>query len=336
MGSTGSNGPAQTTAAAVSFRQYVRSYLLCRNGRTIAYGMGCAWLGRSQDPAAIRADLQTLEAAYEAGYRYFDTSARYGDSELRLGHLVARVPRRTIFIATKAGIPPELPPDAAANVVRESLARSLERLRTDYLDLFQIHDVDTLDQVFAENGVLGILGEARRQRVIRFYGLATRGHALLEAATRRGGFDTILTYKDYNAVDQSAAQLIALAHERGVGVINASPLSSGLLAAPDPRMTPVPVHRDLARRRERAIQLHALCRRFNVPLLAVALQFPLRNAAIDITLTGPASAAEVATGIQALEATVPPALWEEWEEMLRTMRETSIPAQAPPDSSVVG
>ena len=299
----------------------LKAYYLNRAGRSIAYGMGCAWLGRSDDQAGIQADIQTLEAAYDAGFRYFDTSAAYGDSELRLGQFIPRVARDSLFIATKSGIPPQLSPGEAAVFVQQSLARSLERLHTDHIDLFQIHDVGTLEQVLAEHGVLEVLLEARRQGVIRYYGLATRHHVLLEVATRRGDFDTILTYSDYTPLDQSAGPLIALASARGVGVINASPLSSGLLTGRDPREIGAPAHTDQDRRRQRAIQFYDLCQQFNTPVLAAALQFPLSNPNVDITLTGPASVAEVTAGVRALETPVPPGLWPARQEPVQSRRE---------------
>src|SRR5690606_14461860 len=149
----------------------------------IPYGMGCAYV---RDPAVHR-------AAYESGFRYFDTSYNYGNgaSEDALGQFVAKTDRRSLFLASKAIVVPDwLSRREAAAHVRESLEGSLRRLRTDVLDLFQLHETVSLHQVFGDGGVLSALQAAKQEGLIRYIGIGTRSHEVLLEAARTGAFDS--------------------------------------------------------------------------------------------------------------------------------------------------
>ncbi len=283
----------------------MREHGILVGGRRVRYGMGCAWIGKAPE-AEARA---TLDAAYAAGYRYFDTSAAYGDSERWLGGFLDAIDRDSVLLASKSRVRGETP-EAAADSVRTSIERSLQRLRTDRIDLLQLHDVQSLKHVLADGGVVEVLRQARAAGRIGHYGLATRFHVLLEQATHHGGFETILTFSDFTPIDDAAKMVIALAARRGLGVINASPLCSGLLAGGDPRRTNA--GRRSPRRCAIALRFLDFCRRRDVSPIAAALQFPLRQCRIDMNLTGPATPGEVAAGVAALGAELPEDFWRTW------------------------
>jgi aryl-alcohol dehydrogenase-like predicted oxidoreductase len=247
--------------------------------------VGCAYLGRAYEQRPREEEVLTLETAYKLGFRYFDTSRAYGDSEFVVGEFVPTVPRESIFLATKFRVPNISNPRKAAEEAKVYLAESLERLKTDHLDLYQVHD-SSLEMVFAEGGILPVLLDARQQRLVRYIGVAVRDHPILEQGVRHGEFDTILTYGDFTPFGQSAGELIALANQHNVGVINASPL----------------------------MWLHHYKLDLKDPAnLAAALQFPLTNPAIDITLTGPSNCQEIRSSFEALNMSVDQNLWEKWK-----------------------
>jgi aryl-alcohol dehydrogenase-like predicted oxidoreductase len=279
--------------------------------------MGCAYLGGEADAQRLYQCQQTLERAYFRGVRYFDTAEMYGGSEFRLGRFLRGIDRRTVFVATKSRVHPALTPEEAAWQVRQYLHNSLERLGVDYLDLYQIHDVDTLDPVLAEGGVLQTLQEAKRQGLIRYIGLATRWHDLSETAADHPGFDTVLTHLDYTLLEQSARLMIEFANERGVGVINASPLGSGLLVGADPRKHPA-THVEVRRYRPLAIKLYDFCRERGLSLLSLALQYPMLHPGISITLTGPSSPQELNANLDACLQAIAPQIWQELSERFGT------------------
>lgn len=303
------------------FREEVRRFYTRLPGDAIPLGMGCAYLGGEADTERLNQYRLTLEQAYARGVRYFDTAEMYGGSEFRLGSFVRCVDRSSLFLATKSRVHPSLTPEEAGWQVRQYLHNSLERLGTDYLDLYQIHDINTLEQVLAAGGVLEVLLAAKEAGLIRYIGLATRWHDLSENAAGHPGFDTVLTHLDYTLLDQSARLMIEFAAQRGVGVINASPLGNGLLVGRDPRL-----HREtyteVRRYRLLAVKLYDFCQEQGVPLLAVALQYPMLHPGISITLTGPSSPQELNANLDACLEAISPEVWRK----LTTRFGTYLPA----------
>jgi aryl-alcohol dehydrogenase-like predicted oxidoreductase len=133
----------------------------------------------------------SIRLALETGINHFDTAADYGDSELHLGRWMPRT-RDRIFLATKTG-------DRTGTGAYDSIRRSLERLRTDRLDLLQLHSVGNLEELGLVTGPSGAVEGAVRARdegLVRFIGIT--GHGMAAPAThlealRRFEFDTVLT-----------------------------------------------------------------------------------------------------------------------------------------------
>jgi aryl-alcohol dehydrogenase-like predicted oxidoreductase len=301
-----------------SFTQFVKDYWLTTSRGRIPYGMGCAWLGRSSDyQKNLRLDLQTLETAYQLGFRYFDTAPVYGRSECVLGDFVPSVPRCCIFLATKVELAEVTDPQQVTTFVWESLTQSLKRLKTDTIDLYQIHDIREPSNVFRAGGALEVLLDAQRQGLIRYIGMAVRDHFILRTAAEHESFDTILTYADYTPLNRTAADLIQFTNAAGKGVINANPLSH-MLAKMSPEQLcqyeRYPFYAVMKKITEDYDEFAALCKSVNVSMLQAALHFPLTNPAIDITLTGPATPQEVQSSIQALNSPVEGSLYEEWKQ----------------------
>jgi aryl-alcohol dehydrogenase-like predicted oxidoreductase len=152
---------------------------------------GAAALAEVDAAAADRG----ISLALDSGINHFDTAAGYGDSEVKLGRWMDRI-RGDIFLATKTG-------DRTKEEAAASIRRSLERLRTDHVDLIQMHavcDVDELDKVTAPDGSLQAAIEARDQGLVGAIGIT--GHGMEAPAThlealRRFPFDTVLTPYNY-------------------------------------------------------------------------------------------------------------------------------------------
>jgi aryl-alcohol dehydrogenase-like predicted oxidoreductase len=273
-------------ASRPGFKQMVQKFYNFVFPQPLRYGIGCAWIGPEGDYRLhLKEDMEMLETAYQLGFRYFDTAPYYANSEFVVGEFVSHIPRQRIFLATKFNLASGLTPIQAADHVRKSLEESLRWLQTDYLDLYQIHDVNSLENILPEGSVLEVLRQAREDRTIRFFGLATRWHSLLTEVVLQGEFDTILTYADYTPFNQTAGKLIELADQKGVGVINASPLAGA---------------------RQRHLDLGDL------RVLGAVLKFPLQNRGIDINLTGPANSAELRISCQAFNQEVDQAPWQAW------------------------
>ncbi len=178
---------------------------------------GAAALSRVTQAEADR----TLDLLLEYGVNHIDTAASYGDAELRIGPWMARH-RQDFFLATKTG-------DRTYAAARESIHRSLERLRVDAVDLIQLHALvhpDEWDVAMGPDGALEACIEAREQGLVRFIGVT--GHGLTIAAMHRRSlerfdFDSVLL--PYNATMMGEAvyardfeRLMTICAERNVAV----------------------------------------------------------------------------------------------------------------------
>jgi aryl-alcohol dehydrogenase-like predicted oxidoreductase len=152
---------------------------------------GGAMLAQTSQEVADR----SIDLALRSGVNHFDTAADYGDSELRLGAWMARI-RDRIFLASKTG-------DRTAAGAYESIARSLERLQTDHLDLIQLHAVCDLDDLGRATGAGGALEGAVRARDVGLVNaIGITGHGMSaprvhREALHRFPFETVITPYSY-------------------------------------------------------------------------------------------------------------------------------------------
>jgi aryl-alcohol dehydrogenase-like predicted oxidoreductase len=162
-----------------------------------------------------------IDRAIDLGVNYIDTSARYGGSERWSEQYIGQVMKRRrkeVFLATKTH-------DRTRSGTMKVLERSLELLQTDHIELYQLHNLETMDQldrIFAKDGAMEALLALREQKVVKYLGVT--GHAdpdVLIEAIRRYPFDTILLA--LNAADRYrlpfGEKLLPLAVEKQMGII---------------------------------------------------------------------------------------------------------------------
>ncbi|MCH7705439.1 MAG: aldo/keto reductase [Chloroflexi bacterium] len=170
-----------------------------------------------------------LNLALDNGITFLDTSACYGNSEELVGNAVAHR-RNEYVLATKCGHVSGgyEGQDWTASTVRDSIDRSLVRLKTDHLDLVQLHscDLDTLKRGDATEALLRAK-EAGKTRFVGYSGDNEEARWAVES----GLFDTLQT--SFNLVDQHARSkgLLDLAEERGMGIIAKRPIANGVWGA---------------------------------------------------------------------------------------------------------
>ena len=152
--------------------------------------------------------------AFEKGVNYFDVAPTYGDAELKLGPALEPY-RKKVFLACKTT-------ERSREGALKELTESLKRLRTDYLDLYQLHaitDVEKdVDAVFAKGGAMEVFIEAKKQGQVRHLGFSAHSEQAALAAVERYDFDSMLfpinfaTYYKGNF----GPRVIAAAKSRGV------------------------------------------------------------------------------------------------------------------------
>jgi aryl-alcohol dehydrogenase-like predicted oxidoreductase len=192
---------------------------------TSVLGLGgeSALYKRSREAARI------IERAFDLGINYFDTAPVYHDSELNLGDVLPPV-RRQVFVATKVE-------ERGYDGARRQIDESMRRLRTDYLDLVQIHsldDMEEVDEVLRDDGAVRAIQEAKDAGVVRLAGVS--GHAdpeVLLAAIDGHPFDAILMALNPAEVHVRPFQrdLLPEAVRKGMGIMAMKVLARGLLSA---------------------------------------------------------------------------------------------------------
>lgn len=290
-------------------------------------GLGCATLG-TPPPGLSDADAESvIVAAVERGIRFFDVAPLYGGglAEERLGRALARLPRDDYVLCTKTGVTrpygqPPMPPgatrrrqfdrwDYSAPETRKSIATSLERLRTDRLDLVHLHDAeDHLDACLDAHAELSRL---RDDGVVGAIGIGSNLVAPVKALLDRARFDAFLLAGRYTLLDASGGALIGSASARGVAVVAGGVFNSGVLAAwpqPAPTFAYQPADAAIV---ERTARIAAICAHHGVPLAAAALQFVLANPAVTTVLLGPRTVAELDANLAAADYAIPDALWSD-------------------------
>ena len=166
-----------------------------------------------------------LGAALDGGVNFFDTAECYGNSEELIGKTVAHR-RDEIVLATKAGHMPDRSsgPSWTGERVRDSIDRSLVRLKTDHVDLVQMH-ADNISAPLPDDVIQAAL-DAKESGKTRFLGYSGENEDA-EWAVQSGLFDTLQT--SFNLVDQRARYgLFDQARSRGIGIIAKRPIGRAM------------------------------------------------------------------------------------------------------------
>ncbi|MDN0199850.1 aldo/keto reductase [Streptomyces sp. S.PNR 29] len=296
--------------------------------------LGCAGIGNLYQPVSDEAAFATVDAAWDAGIRTFDTAPHYGLglSERRLGAALRGRPRDTYTVSTKVGrllVPNKtagagddladgfaVPAthrrvwDFTADGVLRSLEASLNRLGLDRVDILLLHDPDDhAEQALRE--AYPALERLRAQGVVGAIGVGMNQSALPARFLRETDIDVVLLAGRYTLLDQDGlAELLPEAAARGRSVVIGGVFNSGLLTAPRPGATYdyAPAPRPVL---DRALRLLEVTERHGVPLRAAALHFPFGHSAVASVLTGARSPEEVRDTCEQLCRPVPDALWDE-------------------------
>jgi aryl-alcohol dehydrogenase-like predicted oxidoreductase len=214
--------------AEMRFRQ------LGTSGLTVSVvGLGCNNFGRRVDLDGTRA---VVEAALDAGITLFDTADIYGDSEDFLGEVLAGR-RDEIVLATKFGmsmqgrIVPEHEARGSRRYIRRAVESSLRRLRTDHIDLYQMHEPDERTPI---EETLAALAELVHEGKVRYVGSSNfAAWQVAEAdgiARQRGWPRFISAQNEYSLANRGVEEELLPACEHfGIGLLPFFPLASGLL-----------------------------------------------------------------------------------------------------------
>ena len=188
--------------------------------------------------------IRAVHTAVDNGINFIDVSPYYGHlkAEMVLGKALKEIQRDRYFLSTKVGRYGKDGVntwDYSAERATASVYESMERLNVDYIDLINVHDVEFADLQQVVSETLPALVELRRKGVVGHVGITDLQPENLKWViehSEEGTVESVLCFCHYCLNDDLLLEYLDFLEERGIGVINASPLSMGLLSqrgAPD-------------------------------------------------------------------------------------------------------
>jgi predicted aldo/keto reductase-like oxidoreductase len=196
----------------------LKEKILGRTGLKVkSLGFGGIPIQRVSEEEAVR----VVRRCYKLGINYYDTARAYTNSEERIGKALENV-REEVFLATKSG-------RRDSKGLLEELEISLKNLRTDWIDVYQLHNVsshETWEQVKAPGGALEALYKARDEGKIRHLGITSHDPIVLAEIVREEIFETILIPYNYLTL-KPEEELLPLCKEANVGTVIMKPFGGG-------------------------------------------------------------------------------------------------------------
>jgi L-galactose dehydrogenase len=289
--------------------------------RVSIIGYGASPLGNEFGETDVAEGARAVHLAIERGINYFDVSPYYGRTlaEERLGAAL-QGKRDKILLATKCGrYGREVEEcDYSARRVTASVDESLKRLRTDHVDLIQIHDCEMAaspEQLVHETiPALRKVVQAGKARWVGITGLPLK---LLRYLASQADVDTILSFCRYNLMITDMDEVVTpLCRRKKIGLINASPLHMRMLTEKGvPEWHPAPKEvLDVSR------QVVKACREAGADVADVAFRFCLDHPDVATTLVGMSKQRHVESNLRALERKNDPALLKCLAELIAPVK----------------
>lgn len=262
--------------------------------------------------------IEAVYTAVENGLNFIDVSPYYGHykAETVLGKALKELPRESFTLSTKVGRYGKDGVntwDYSAKRAQESVYESMERLNIDHIDLINVHDIEFADLNQVVNETLPALVELREKGIVGHVGITDLQLENLKWVienSKPGVVECVLNFCHYTLNDDKLSDFLDFFEGRGIGVINASPFSMGLLTRrgiPDWHPAPKPLV-------EACKKAAAYCQELDYPIEKLAIQYSVSNPRIPTTLFSSANPDSVLKNIRYVEEPI------DWE-LVRKVKE---------------
>lgn len=271
--------------------------------------------------------IETVFTAIESGINFIDVSPYYGHykAETVLGKALKEIPRNLYYLSTKVGRYGKDGVntwDYSAKRAQESVYESMKRLNVDFIDLINVHDIEFADLNQIVNETLPALVELKEKGIVGHVGITDLQLENLKWVidhSQEGTIESVLNFCHYCLNDNKLADFLDYFEERGIGVINASPLAMGLLSERGvPEWHPAP--KPLIEACQKAM-LH--CKEKNYPIEKLAIQFAVSNPRIATTLFSTTNSQNVKNNIQFIQSDIDTKLLKEVQEIIGNQQRVS-------------
>ena len=285
-----------------------------------ALSFGASSLGGVFHAIKEKEAIEAVFAAVEGGINFIDVSPYYGHykAETVLGKALKDIPRDKYYLSTKVGRYGKDGVntwDYSAKRATESVYESLERLNIGHIDLINVHDIEFADLRQVAEETLPALVELREKGVVSHVGITDLQPENLQWVIEHvpaGTVESVLCFCHYSLNDDLLTEYFDWFEERGIGIINASPLSMGLLSSrgvPDWH----PADRRLV---EACARAAAHCAAKGYPIEALAIQYAVSNPRIATTLFSSANPDNVKRNIAVAQQAPDPELVNEVQKII--------------------
>ena len=264
--------------------------------------------------------IEAVFTAIEKGMNFIDVSPYYGHykAETVLGKALKEIPRDKYILSTKVGRYGKDGVntwDYSAQRATESVYESMERLNIDYIDLINVHDIEFADLNQIVNETLPALVALREKGIVGHVGITDLQLENLQWVIEHspaGTIESVLNFCHYCLNDDKLIDYLDYFEERGIGIINASPLSMGLLSQRGvPDWHPAPL--SLVEACQKAVQ-HCLSK--NYPIEKLAIQYSVSHPRIATTLFSSANPQNVIKNIEYAEEPIDWQLVQEVKDII--------------------
>ncbi|MBQ8673185.1 MAG: aldo/keto reductase [Bacteroides sp.] len=271
--------------------------------------------------------VRAVHTAVEHGMNFIDVSPYYGHykAETVLGKALKEIPRDRYYLSTKVGRYGKdgiNTWDYSGRRATESVYESMERLNVDYIDLINVHDIEFADLHQVAEETLPALVELREKGVVGHVGITDLQLENLQWVidhTPAGTVESVLNFCHYCLNDDKLADYLDYFEQRGIGIINASPLSMGLLSQRGvPAWHPAP--RPLIEACQKAA---AHCLAKDYPIERLAIQYAVSNPRIATTLFSSANPDNVLKNLSYLQEPMDETLVKEVQSIIGSQMRVS-------------
>lgn len=321
-------------------------------------GFGGAPLGELFEPVSENQAQDTLQAAWDAGIRYYDTAPfyGYGKSEHRLGHFLRQQARTDFVLSTKVGrvltatrnldtfdkgfwvggLPFDYRFDYSYDGIMRSWEDSLQRLSLSSIDLLLIHDLDSFfhdsEQRFSAHVNQLItsgwraLDELRSQGLVKAVGTGLNRMGALPRLLDAVDIDVSIIAMPYTLLDQEVLdEEFPLCEQRDVRIVIGAVFASGILVSGPVEGARYAYDTASPEILDKTRRIQAVCQRHDVPLPAAAMQFPLLHPLVAAIIPGAMEPNHIETNAEWFQHEIPAEMWAELkaEGLLRADAPTS-------------
>ncbi|MDO6693120.1 aldo/keto reductase [Aliiglaciecola sp. 3_MG-2023] len=321
-------------------------------------GFGCAPMGNLYQAISDEDAKSILTAAWQAGFRHFDTAPHYGQglSERRTGDMLRPLQGKDYILSTKVGrllkpagyahtrhgfvspMPFDIHYDYSYDGIMRSFEDSIQRLGIDRIDILYMHDIgrdthgDANDKHFpiAMQGGYKAMNELRSQGLVKAIGLGVNEYQVCEQALDYGDWDCFLLAGRYSLLEQQSLQtFLPKCEQQNCSIIIGGPYNSGILATGvngtnTPYYNYAPASPAII---DRVAKIEDICQQYDVTLAAAALQFPLAHPAVASVIPGLGNISRIQKTIELFQQTIPSEFWQSLQQAGLLDENAPIPKQ---------